>query len=77
MIITSFPPNSCFTQLYFQLEMRPVKVKLQLSTRGLSTHAGHNPETSPGNLVTLSAIKCNQSRSMTQRGSATEIIGRG
>lgn len=69
--------NSCISQLYYQLEMRPVKVKLQLSTHGLSMHVGQNPEIPLGNLVTLSTIKCNQSWSMTQRGSTSEIIGRG
>lgn len=64
--------NSCITRLYCQLEMRPVKVKLQLST-----HAGQNPEIPFGNLVTLSTIKCNWSWNMTQKGSTSEIIGRG
>lgn len=68
--------KSCITWLYYQLEMRPVKVKPHLSTHGLSTHAGQNPEIPIGNVVTLSIIKCNQSWSMTQRGSASEVIGR-
>lgn len=71
-----FLTNSCITQLYYELEMRPIKIKFQLSTHGLSTHAVQNPEIHLGNSVTLSTIKCNQSWSMTQRGSASEIIGR-
>lgn len=61
IIFFFFLTNSCITQLYYELEMRPIKIKFQLSRHGLSTHAVQNPEIRLGNSVTLSTIKCNQS----------------